>query len=476
MLCVFFVLMINQILIYTRPWEVRFHVDLGMTLAEFYPDIPLKFVTFFYETYEFLKKLGFDVLLFTEELKRVDLDETIGFIDQELYHKLGLNLRLLSGMERFLPRDECSAEEFIKRHTLVLNRLVVDGTLSISSMYDHFVYLLGGLLANIRNGFHFAFLSSGMPANRVIALKTPWETWSIKRSEEESLKLLEEARLKMSIPATQRISYMSLDWNFPVWQRFWKTIREYIALRDDMKRGNYFIPTPFNRIKNSVFVRFKSFFKQKSNCVFDFNDPHDLEGVGQPFVYCPLHMEPEATILMYSPWLRDQIEMCRLISQSLPSNILLFVKENPKMIGLRKKDFYQRLKELPNIRLISEGIESKLLIEKCIGVVTLAGTACLEAAVMKKNSLCFGRPPFGDILNNFDYMNTGNLRELNKVFSEWSNDPEFELNIKHWLRWVNGTISGNIIAQKNNGVVEIIPEKHTRNNIVSFINEIITRA
>lgn len=467
--------MIKQIVIYTRPWEVKFHIELGKALIKQYPGAHLKFVTFFYDTHQYLIKQKLNSILFTEELKKISQLKDISHIDKELNKYEGLNLNLLAAMERFLPKDRNAANEFIVKHTMVLDKLVTEKTLSISSMFDHFVYVLAGMLANIRKGYHFAFLTAGLPPNRVIALKTPWETWSNNYTVEYAEKLLTEAVAKMEIPTKERISYMKEIKHIPFYRRARSTINEYIKAQSEYNKGNYFlaIHLPKVRLRNSITIRLRKFMNFHSN--FDINTLENLKNFKNHFVFCPLHMEPEATILMYSPWLHNQIELCRLISQALPVGVSLLVKENPKMKNIRSLSFYKKLKEIPNVILVSPEIESKVLIDKSIGVISLAGNASFEAAILGKHSMCFAKPPFGEVVEHFNFADDFKLQDLPSIVQEWLQKPDYVIDFNKWHNWINGTFEGKFATQKSSKTNKneiFICEKSIK-NCVNYIFPIV---
>lgn len=465
--------MIKQILIYTRPWEVNFHIALSKSLLEKHPNASLKFVTFFYKVHEDLIAKGYNSILFTEELEKITELKDLRHIDEELYKNLNLNLNLIAGMERFLPTDTEKAKVFITKHTMVLDELITENTLSISSMYDHFVYLLGGLLANNRKGYHFAFVMAGMPPNRVIALKTPWETWRNNYTREFASNLLADSITKMTQSTNERIAYMNVNWNIPIYKRFFITIKDYFEAYIDSKKGNYFAATPLNRIKIMFGKRFGK-LKMK-NYSFNIANKAEMKNFNSDFIFCPLHMEPEATVLMYSPWLRNQIEMCRLISQALPVGVFLLVKENPKMKNVRPHKFYKELQKIPNVILISPDVDSLEINYKAKGVITLAGTASIEAAVLGKRSLCFAIPPFWKVLENADYTKNFQLQELHAIIKDWVDNPRISLNIDKWHEWVNGTFEGNMVPAKNDkdNIIEIKQSFSNIQNTLKFIENAI---
>ena len=108
----------------------------------------------------------------------------------------------------------------------------------------------------------------------------------------------------------------------------------------------------------------------------------------------PLHTEPEVTLLVYSPACRNQIEVVRNLAHSLPVGMEVRVKEHPAALGKRPLSYYQRLLEIPNVRLVGPTSSSGPLIEGARLVATVAGTIGLEAAFRSRPALLFGHAPY----------------------------------------------------------------------------------
>ena len=144
-------------------------------------------------------------------------------------------------------------------------------------------------------------------------------------------------------------------------------------------------------------------------------------------------MEPEATILMYSPRWRDQVEVCRLVSEALPFGYTLLVKENPKMLGARPKGYYEQLKRFPNVQLVSTKVPSAALIERARSVVSLAGTITLEARLRGKQAFCFGLPPFHPFATATGAAILDELSSSSLEISDFEDD---------WKGWVRSTFPG----------------------------------
>ena len=119
------------------------------------------------------------------------------------------------------------------------------------------------------------------------------------------------------------------------------------------------------------------------------------------YVFFALHYEPEASIsgrgLMDS-----QLIAIRILSQLLPTGWVLYVKEHPDQFKVNDRvvygypvsrfktvRFYEELMSFPNVRLVHTNISSKLLIQECQAVATIAGTILGEAISLKKPILTF---------------------------------------------------------------------------------------
>lgn len=455
---------VKQILFYTRPWEVDFHLELARDLQREYPDVPVRFATFFISSFRKAEAAGYEAVYFPDEMNKVSGDEIsaerFAEIDQQLYATGGANFNLMLNSERFLPDSAEEAELFGRKHLVVLDRLVTAGTLSISSMYDHFVYWLAGSLANARNGFHFAFVGCGVPSMRTLVLKTPWETWKLPSVDiSESEVLLHKSRKDLFVPVADRISYMKPKVHKS--RGFMERIEFFKDMRFDKLNGSYFWETyisPAQWVGEKVlpdYIYKKLFFHPVPN--YDLKTTDDIMKLKDKYVYLPLHMEPEAVIFMYSPWLRDQVEVVRLVAQAMPVGWKLVVKENPKMVGTRSMKFAKKIQALPNVRFSSPEVCSTTLIKGCEAVVALAGTAALEGRLLDKIAICLGAPPSLGMLSGGDIA-SGNLvlREL-------------------FLMLKKGELSGHGFDEEQwhvyvSGTVEVLPEKDNANVFIKYIS------
>jgi hypothetical protein len=128
--------------------------------------------------------------------------------------------------------------------------------------------------------------------------------------------------------------------------------------------------------------------KQKESFI---NKNFSSQILNEKFIYFPLTYEPERMVLMGAPYYSNQISVISNIAKSIPVEFILYVKEHPgiKAEGWRNISFYQQIIDLPNVKLIHPSVSHIELIEKSSLVMTIRGTAGLEAAFYNKPSIIF---------------------------------------------------------------------------------------
>lgn len=137
---------------------------------------------------------------------------------------------------------------------------------------------------------------------------------------------------------------------------------------------------------NIIKRRKRGLFLNK-NCIYNWK---------QKFVYFPLHMEPERTVLISAPFYKNQLEVITNIAKSLPVDYDLLIKEHYSMrrLGWRPISYYKKILDLPNVKLIHPSIKPEHVLNDCSLVVTINGTSALEAAFYEKPAIVFSDTSF----------------------------------------------------------------------------------
>ena len=110
--------------------------------------------------------------------------------------------------------------------------------------------------------------------------------------------------------------------------------------------------------------------------------------------FYPLHTEPELTINVYAKEFMNQIEVIRLIANSLPVGTRLLIKEHPATIGRRTMGYYRKLRQIPNTILLKSETPVFEIINRSLMVFTITGTTGLEGIYLKKPVIYFGHVPY----------------------------------------------------------------------------------
>lgn len=227
-------------------------------------------------------------------------------------------------------------------------------------------------------------------------------------------------------------------------QRYNSIFKFFITPESDYSKKYY---SHYGVTKNKIFwEKLKRFLKRKYRQ--SFIDKHSVKtlDVTQPFVYYPLHYEPERILLVDARFYDNQISVISNISKSLPVGYSLFVKEHPMMktVGWRSTLYYKTIMNLPNVHFIHPSITSEEIIKKCSLVVTIAGTTGQEAAFYGKPVILFtdqlySQIPFVKKLDKIDDLpalidaclnEKPDISTLNE-FVNLINENSFEFDLQH---------------------------------------------
>ena len=115
------------------------------------------------------------------------------------------------------------------------------------------------------------------------------------------------------------------------------------------------------------------------------------------FFYFPLHFQPEATTSAKGRHFVELYEVALSISQNLPKNVYLVVKEHPhqyQKLLPRPRGYMRRLTSIPQVLIIDSAMSSEELRRKCLGVVTVSGSNGFEVLASGKGVIAFGSAPW----------------------------------------------------------------------------------
>lgn len=111
----------------------------------------------------------------------------------------------------------------------------------------------------------------------------------------------------------------------------------------------------------------------------------------QPFVFFPLQKVPEATLLVRATGTLNQQSLVQTVAASLPPGYLLVVKDHPRVNGVHPPSYYEKMLELPNVRVMVPGFDNEKLFQKASLLVTVGGTMGFQQLMRNKPVVMFGR-------------------------------------------------------------------------------------
>ncbi len=123
------------------------------------------------------------------------------------------------------------------------------------------------------------------------------------------------------------------------------------------------------------------------------------------YLYFPLHVEPESSTMVLADKLTNQLFIIENIAKSMPAGYKLLVKEHLPMIGLRPKDFYEKISKMPDVHLITPFADGFSLIQNAKLVLSITGTAALEAVFLSKPAIIMGLTQFNCLTKGLTYSN-----------------------------------------------------------------------
>ncbi len=157
-------------------------------------------------------------------------------------------------------------------------------------------------------------------------------------------------------------------------------------IKGNLDRSNEFYHTSYLasiKYEYQVYKGIKSYWSKKP-----FFESSNL--IDKKFIYYPLHVDPEASTMVVSPYQTNQLAAIEGIAKAKPVDSIVLVKEHLTMIGRRPKGFYGKINQLPGVYMVDPRLPTFEFIKKASVVMTITGTAGLEAVLLKKPAVFLG--------------------------------------------------------------------------------------
>ena len=163
---------------------------------------------------------------------------------------------------------------------------------------------------------------------------------------------------------------------------WWRWLRE--SIRYGLRKSSK--PMPYaGVIQNFIQAKeFKKYYLQVAKQASEID-------VQKKYAYFPLHLQPELTTTGLGGQYSDQLDAIDRLSQMLPDDWFIYVKENPKQgHDQRGAEFYRRLEAMDKVVYIGKEVDTYWLMHHSQFVATITGTAGWESITGGKPCLVFG--------------------------------------------------------------------------------------
>lgn len=132
-----------------------------------------------------------------------------------------------------------------------------------------------------------------------------------------------------------------------------------------------------------------------------------------PYVYVPLHNQPEMSTSALGGLFRDQVLMIEAVARILPEGWRIYVKENPRQGAYaRGPMFFHRLSRIHSVQLVPSDANTFELSARARLTATVSGTPGWESLRKGRPVLVFGNPWYKSLPGVYRYGEPMNLEQI----------------------------------------------------------------
>ncbi|PQO26003.1 hypothetical protein C5Y96_21365 [Blastopirellula marina] len=138
-----------------------------------------------------------------------------------------------------------------------------------------------------------------------------------------------------------------------------------------------------------------------------------VPNLSEPFVYFPLHLQPELTTDAIGGKYADQALAIEELHAMLPQGWKIYVKENPKQRAFaRGPFFFDRIRRIPGAQIVPLETDTYELIKHSQFVSSITGTAGWEAITGGKPVLVFGKAWYRKLPGVFEFPTSMSAEQI----------------------------------------------------------------
>jgi hypothetical protein len=395
----------QRIAIYSRPWTVELSIALDHFWRSRGAAFSCEHLTQHAESAARLRSEGLAVRFLTEEIAALAPEEPVATLT-EIQQRLGSGLRPLNRYrmaERYFEdRDPAWQLDQLSRYARWFDRYFAESApLGLIGEWPDVLSLwLAYDMARAHDVPVVEMIPSVVPPDRVYPMSDYAEIPGARDRFEELIAtgLTDEdrdraRRSRESAPYGAAVSYLHSRTTRDRVQRMLngRFIREQIAHNraqtQERKVGNWHVqPKSLEWMSDRVLTKTRGRFADRRYLTAPMPE--------RPFLFFPLHFQPEASTLIAGSYFVNQLEVVRSLAKSVPIGWEVAVKEHFWMRGQRELDFYRELEAIPNVSLTALDIPTRDLVDRAEVLAVIASNAGLEASLGGKGVLAFGEVPW----------------------------------------------------------------------------------
>jgi len=189
------------------------------------------------------------------------------------------------------------------------------------------------------------------------------------------------------------------------------------------------------------------------------------------YIYYPLHVDPEMTTMVMADKLTDQTSVIEHLSKQIPAGWKVVVKDHIPMIGKRSKAFYDRIRSMPDVCLVSPFEDNFKCMKHSETICTITGTAGWESMLLGKVPIVMGYPHYINLQEGFVHCTeptklsqaikeSQQLDVVSKdkmtLYAACMLDNAFDLPTSYY--WFNDTLTDDHFKQSTNDLANKLSE------------------
>ena len=211
----------------------------------------------------------------------------------------------------------------------------------------------------------------------------------------------------------------------------------------------------FRRSRNSIFVFNRplqnwqellltaSFYLKRKSLITDYERLTTEVDDSRKFVFFALHYQPERTTMPEGGVFEDQFLALNILSNSLPKDWIIYVKEHPREFSLndvrtkhfRDSKYYSRLLKIPQVRLVPIKQNSQELIKKSQFTASIQGTVGWESLQQHKPTMVFANSWYGACSSSYQVSSVDECQNAVKAIKN-STSADVELDVLRFLVYI----------------------------------------